>query len=1127
MKHILRLICLIVPGLGGMTQAESRVVNDLSGGGWKLWYDKGAVWKTDDLRLPPADISKITVHPPTGGWGVLASAAMKGVQVPGTVEEYLQEKPGPAGALAGVSWWVRPLQIPAESAPRKLRLQFDSVRYRAEVFINQKLVGYDLVGNTPFEVDLSNCARPGETVQLAVRVTNPGGNFDWKDWMTIDWGADKVPGGHGYGGITGRVRLVVCDPVYIDDMYVRNTPAITGVNPQITIINSHKEEVVRSLLIRVVERNHSANEVFRQEIKNLKLKPGANPVSIKIDVPQAKPWDVDNPNLYVCEASLCDGDQESDRERKVFGFRWFEATGVGRDAMFRLNGKRIVLRSAIDWGFWPVNGMFPSDEQAGKQIRAAKAMGLNMLNFHRCIGHPNLLDQADEQGLLYYEEPGNYRSGESPGNVLAHALMREKVMRMVKRDRSHPSLVIYCLINEETDPVPSRVLELQTRDMREAHELDPSRFLIRNSGLGPTANDVEEPQKYHYRPGDPTLYKSGWYDNHHAGGPSWWSKSLYRGPHEYYAKTDNIREITFWGEEGATSTPPRLDEIKNELAHAPRLGWDGGVYLDWHRTFTRLLDAKKLRAAFPTVDALTMSMAAVSLDTHGRKIEMARAANIVDGMVINGWESQIIDNPSGIVDCFRNPKADPAILAYYNQPLYVAVKLRGQITRTPGEVTADFYAINEKNLKGPHILRISLKDPAGRESYHKECNVILEGGDVYGQLIAEAVTVPIRGAGGLWSLEASLVDASGRVAATGHDRVLAVDLQNTRTGGQGCVWEFNDKMKKLLQEDKKTSVPDYNDKLSKLDWMVVARPPRGSDFSLVAPARFLDASGKSTLTATYFKGQDFKEKTTRRTDQNINLSAAGSDTPEPGAKVMQNFGVRWEGYLTPVHSGDHEFEIQASNISSLTLDGQKIITMNRGGMGRGKCKLEADKPVRVLVEFRQMKGVGNCKLLWSEPEEKAVDPQQIMERVKRDGTTLMILDYAALWMDLIVKNTDVKYAGSFVVGTSWRGGVHFVKDHPLFKELPVNVGMGWEYQSVVQKARERCGLLLDGDELVAGAYHACPMNVGTAVGIIPCGKGRIILSTLDICSNLNSNDGPASVARKLFYNFIEYAGKRR
>ena len=165
-------------------------------------------------------LEKVTVHTPTGGWDVLRADHLP-VSVPGTVEEYLQPGTGPDGDIKGVSWWVRNVEIPMTVSPRRLLLQFDAVRLRAEVFVNHKLVGYDVVGNSPFEVDITKFARPGETIQLAVRVTDPGGNFDWRDSAPFRWGNYTIPMSHGFGGITGGVRLVSYAPIYIDDVYVQ------------------------------------------------------------------------------------------------------------------------------------------------------------------------------------------------------------------------------------------------------------------------------------------------------------------------------------------------------------------------------------------------------------------------------------------------------------------------------------------------------------------------------------------------------------------------------------------------------------------------------------------------------------------------------------------------------------------------------------------------------------------------------------------------------------------------------------------------------------------------------------------------------------------------------------------
>ena len=77
--------------------------------------------------------------------------------------------------------------------------------------------------------------------------------------------------------------------------------------------------------------------------------------------------------------------------------------------------------------------------------------------------------------------------------------------------------------------------------------------------------------------------------------------------------------------------------------------------------------------------------------------------------------------------------------------------------------------------------------------------------------------------------------------------------------------------------------------------------------------------------------------------------------------------------------------------------------------------------------------------------------------------------------------------------------------------------------AVVRDGDQRYGFRIEGEELAAGSYRSMPFNLGTAVGVIPCGKGKIIFSTLDIADNLDNPSGPAEVARKLLCNYIKYS----
>ncbi len=1121
-------------GLPAAVRATDRQEIDLSGAGWRLWLDRAAAWQHDKLFFPAPPAADLPVNPPTGGWEALAGAEPRAVAVPGTVEEYLQTTPGPAGDLTGVSWWCRTFDVPKADGPRKILLRFESVRLRAEVYVNRRLVGYDVVGNTPFEVDLSSAVQPGERCELAVRVTDPGGNFDWRDSQPLRWGDYVLPLSHGFGGITGRVRLVVCEPVYLDDVFVENTPAITTANALLTVRNGAGEPQRRGLAVRVFERQNPTHEIFREELAARTFPPGDTTVTVKIDAPDARRWQLDDPQLYMCEATLLDDGGERDGERRTFGFRWFAPEDVGTNAVLRLNDRRIVLRTAISWGFWPVNGIFPTPELAEKQVRTAKALGLNMLNFHRAIGNPLVLEQADELGLLYFEEPGAYKS--VGADAFGQRLAREKLLRMVHRDRSHPSLVIYNLINEwdSRNPHPNlREIDRHRDDMAAAHALDPSRLILHTSAWA-RGVDIDDPAKLHFRAFETEPRWNGWYDVHHAGGPAVWNEALYRNPHDFYGRTENRREIVFWGEEGAISSPPRLELIERELAAAPREGWDGGGYRDWFRAFEAFIRRKDLGGAFPTVDALTSAMGTVSLYHQGRRIENMRLSDVADGYAINGWESELIENHSGIVDCFRNPKGDPAILAYYNQPLYVAVKVRTTVVQPPAEVVVDIFSINEKNLRGRHRLRMMLRDAAGRVVTESSREVTLTGGEVYGELLAENVKLPLpAGTLGRCTVEAVLADADGVERARGRDELWATDWRGDAVTGAGAVWESGAAVRDFLQREKACDAPVFARALPRLDWIVAARAP-GEGEPTVVPAEALEKSGTGEAAGwrtTIFSDRKFEHEVHQRSDATISLAVDDGAAPDPALSVMRDFGVRWEARIVPPRTGRYGFVIRANGRAQLSVGGKTVIPFqprNAPPNPRGEVELRADEPVEVRLEFVAAGGAAQCELGWVTPDRDPGLADELLERVRRDGTTLIVLERADAWMARLATEpgSPIKYSGAFRVGKTWLGGLHFVREHALFRGLPVNTAMDWPYQSVVRNGEERMGLLLEGEELAAGCYHSFPMQLGTVAGTFPLGRGRVIFSTLDIVANLAAPAGPADVARKLLGNFIECASAR-
>lgn len=796
-----RLLLAILCSLGLTAKAQSdngRFVQDLSNQDWRMWLDKAAPWVQDRLYAPPVDVATLPVNLPTGGWAALAGAEGKTVHLPATVEQYYWglngNSFGLSGNYLGVSWFSTRLAVPAALQGQRVVLRFESVRFRAEVFVNQQLAGYDLVNSTPFEIDVTKLLRYGQANEVAVRITDPNGNFDWRDSQNFMWGSYRTQPTHGFGGITGKVELVATPLVFVQDVFVKNKPALREVDVQVAVNNQTNQLTAGTLRLEVKERGGPQKTVYTHQDTFVNVPAGLNTETVTVKLPDARLWSVESPNLYELTASWTSLEGKADTYRQRFGFRWFEARDVaGGDRQFFLNGKRIVLRTAISWGFWPVNGIAPSDALARKQVETAKALGLNMLNFHRTIGQTNVLDYADELGLLYFEEPGG---NSYPANLMNAtdslgrkqtdfylAARTEKVLRMVRRDRNHPSLIIYNLHNERGAPpeAPDRT------EMSAAHALDETRLLTYNSSNGDPTLKPNPRFKLHLRPYDAKFYDYGWFDQHHAGGPGVYHDALYSGPGKYLRFTDHKDETIYWGEDGAIGTPPRLQLIRDEILKTGKnIGWESASYLQWYDAYDQFLtNTPGFRQAFPTVDALTTAMGNTAYYYQGRAIENVRLNNTADGYAVNGWESMMLENHSGIVDNYRNPKGDVQLIARYNRPVYVAVKLTRKVLGVSDTARADCYLINEINLKGKYKLRVQATDESGKVVFSKTLAVKASGGSTYGELLTAGLPIVPANAG-YTTVRAELLSGS-TVVATGDDQLFAVRLNTAGLPATGMV----------------------------------------------------------------------------------------------------------------------------------------------------------------------------------------------------------------------------------------------------------------------------------------------------------------------------------------------------
>ncbi|WP_121115669.1 sugar-binding domain-containing protein [Croceibacterium ferulae] len=744
--------------------------------GWNLWLDREAEWEQDQLWLPDdVDLATLPRNAPTGGWGALGSAAALTVALPTTVEEhmwgvdglrpytadeyrYAEDDSVPQnGAYRGVSWWWRDVDVPADAAGKRVLLHIRGARLRAEVFLNEQLVGYSIMSELPIHCDLTAAMRPGAANRLAIRITNPGGRYDWRDSTTMMWGAAKLFASHGFGGIDRGMTLSV-HPLdsHIADAWVLNTPdprVVTG-HMQVAFANPPANIAALGELAKLTLLDSAGAELPAEvQLQELTLNGNVATAVFRLSKPDAQLWSLADPVLH----RVCFG-WGGDERLAEFGFRWLGVDGVGTDAMLRLNGERVKLYSAISWGYWGFNGLWPTVELAEREVTAAKALGLNCLHFHRNVGKEEVFAAQDRMGLLRVMEPGGGRHAVGrdlkPGETLSYAdrfsvdFMVAKCVAMARTFRSRPSLVHYTLQNEIGANLANPDVE---RVLRAIHAADPSRCVILNDGFVErgAAQAMLLPYSDHLYRSDVEQH-GGWWVNHQGAGDQWYDR-FYQGPEEYIHRQTGKPFIVEFGEmQGCAVADNHAAMVRELEAHGP--SYD----LEDHRAILQrtgaFLDQWGFREAFPTDDAFYLSVGRKVYDAWENYHENIRIGDSVDIAAISGWETTAIENHSGIVDNLRGFKADPEIVRRSLLPVRPCAKQR-RLVYDPGEAAElDLYLFNDTNRPVPGELALSVVAPGGQERAVGSWPVPVYQRDVFSQLVAQKVALPAFDRPGTWQV---------------------------------------------------------------------------------------------------------------------------------------------------------------------------------------------------------------------------------------------------------------------------------------------------------------------------------------------------------------------------------------
>lgn len=458
-KSIGILVGLIALAATRMLGAESRTptaVVSLEDGGWVVAADPHNVGREE-------------------AWWRTPVAGAKPVRVPGIFQEAL---PG----YHGVAWYWREFESPVNPYQGgRCRIRFHAVDYLAHVWLNDVAMGGHEGAETPFLLDITDAMRTDGPNRLALRVLNP--TAERIDGMVLAEVPHRnkaasgisVGGSYNSGGIVGPVEVFWTPAMRIDDIYVRADWKSGAVRIQTTFFNAGAT-CVRAKAEFVITPA-SANEPVAALTVDQVVVPGSSQVECALQVPQHKLWRLEDPFLYRLTARvLADGSPDAHVHGTRFGFRELRV----ENGYFQLNGKRIFLKSSHTGNHCPVGAILPPDSAPDllrKDLVYMKACGFNMVRFIAGMALPYQLELCDEIGLMVYEENlAAWLLADSPKMA---ERFDSSLREMVLRDRNHPSVVIFGLVNEMSN---GPMVRHSVASLGLLRSLDDSRLVLQQSG---------------------------------------------------------------------------------------------------------------------------------------------------------------------------------------------------------------------------------------------------------------------------------------------------------------------------------------------------------------------------------------------------------------------------------------------------------------------------------------------------------------------------------------------------------------------------------------------------------------------------------------------------------------------
>ena len=361
----------------------------------------------------------------------------------------------------GICYYKKQFFADEEWADRACWIEFEGAMHLADVWINGQHVMQHAGGYTPFVVDASDHLKMSEPNEILVRLDNrnnelipPGKPLEDLDFCY-------------YGGIYRDVNLIVKDKIHITHPIKADEvagggvfvtyPKVSGekaiVAIQTHVENESKEEVkvfVRQMLIRIdglFQERNLGTEVLNTETEEMILPGKANNIRQTLEVEQPRLWSPDAPYLYLLRTEIVKNNQVIDVEEQRIGIR---RIAYSREGGFEINGKQVRLVGSNRHMEYPYVGNAISDEAQYRDIYHIRESGFNTVRLGHYPQDKSVLEACDELGVLAIEPIPGWQFFNK--NEKFTELTYRDIRHMIRRDRNHPSIILWEVILNEAWP---------------------------------------------------------------------------------------------------------------------------------------------------------------------------------------------------------------------------------------------------------------------------------------------------------------------------------------------------------------------------------------------------------------------------------------------------------------------------------------------------------------------------------------------------------------------------------------------------------------------------------------------------------------------------------------------------